>query len=76
MQSKQKQVAISLGLSIRYARRKAKKTQYVLSEELLAGKNYIGDIETGVALPSIIRLQEISIACNTTMSQIMFDAKL
>lgn len=67
---------INLGEAVRYARKKVNKTQFQLSDELGMNKNYIGDVERGEIIPSLQKLKQIAIACDTTISQVMFDAKL
>ena len=66
-----KQLVDSFGTAVRQLREKQGWSQEVLAERADLNRSYVGELERGQAIPSLLTLKKLSVALNLSLTSLL-----
>jgi transcriptional regulator with XRE-family HTH domain len=66
-----KQLVDSFGAAVRQLREKQGWSQEVLAERADLNRSYVGELERGQAIPSLLTLKKLSVALNLSLTSLL-----
>jgi transcriptional regulator with XRE-family HTH domain len=64
-------LCVSFGLSIRQLREAQRWSQEILAEKAGLNRSYVGEVERGMTVPSLITLEKLALALDVSMSALI-----